>query len=110
MAMLRLARRTGARDLLRMVVSARSPDDLLYASELTGPGDDDRLHPHHAGRLPPRGRPAGWPTTSRRSPTRGDVTAYVCGSAGFCNAAGDLLVALGHPVDRIRTERFGPTG
>ena len=25
----------------------------------------------------------------------GDVTAYVCGSAGFCNAAGDLLVAPG---------------
>jgi ferredoxin-NADP reductase len=41
---------------------------------------------------------------------RGDVTAYVCGSAGFCNTVGDLLVGLGQPADRIRTERFGPTG
>jgi len=24
--------------------------------------------------------------------------------------AADLLVDLGHPADRIRTERFGPTG
>ena len=39
----------------------------------------------------------------------GDVTAFVCGSAGFCNTAGDLLVAIGQPVDRIRIERFGPT-
>ena len=36
--------------------------------------------------------------------------AYVCGSAGFCNTAGDLLVAIGQPVERIKVERFGPTG
>ena len=37
MAMLRLARRTGRSDLVRLVVSVRSPDDLLYAAELPGP-------------------------------------------------------------------------
>ena len=37
MAMLRLARRTGRSDLVRLVVSARSPDDLYYAAELPGP-------------------------------------------------------------------------
>src|SRR4051794_30197329 len=36
MAMLRLARRTGRSDLVRLVVSARSPDDLLYGAELPG--------------------------------------------------------------------------
>ena len=111
MAMLRLARRTGRADLVRMVVSARAPDDLLYASGAAGPGDDDRATPAPT--------PPGWTRaagradgrrTSRRSPSCGDVTAYVCGSAGFCNTAGDLLVALGQPVDRIRIERFGPTG
>ena len=58
MAMLRLARRNGTPDLVRMVVSARSPDDLLYASELAGPGDRHRLHaptpagfPRAAGRV-----------------------------------------------------------
>ena len=35
---------------------------------------------------------------------------FVCGSAGFCNTAGDLLVGLGQPVDRIKVERFGPSG
>jgi ferredoxin-NADP reductase len=36
--------------------------------------------------------------------------AYVCGSAGFANTASDLLVDVGVPVERIRVERFGPTG
>ena len=41
MAMLRLARREGHADLVRLLVSARSPDDLYYADEL--PGDGDRI-------------------------------------------------------------------
>ena len=40
----------------------------------------------------------------------GDVTAYLCGSTGFCNTAGDLLVGLGQPAERIKVERFGPSG
>jgi ferredoxin-NADP reductase len=39
-----------------------------------------------------------------------EVTAYMCGSAGFADAASRLLVAHGVPVERIRVERFGPTG
>ena len=38
------------------------------------------------------------------------VTAFVCGSAGFADAASQLLVELGVPVSRIRVERFGPSG
>ena len=37
MAMLRLARQTGRSDLVRLVVSARTPEDLYYADELPGP-------------------------------------------------------------------------
>ena len=37
MAMLRLARRTGRADLVRLVVSVRTPDDLYYADEIVGP-------------------------------------------------------------------------
>src|SRR2546427_7346411 len=37
MAMLRLTRRAGRSDLLRLVVSARSPAELYYAGELPGP-------------------------------------------------------------------------
>jgi ferredoxin-NADP reductase len=39
-----------------------------------------------------------------------DATAYVCGSTGFTNAASRMLVDLDVPVERIRVERFGPTG
>lgn len=35
---------------------------------------------------------------------------YVCGPNGFVEAAADWLVELGHAPERIRTERFGPTG
>jgi ferredoxin-NADP reductase len=34
----------------------------------------------------------------------------IAGSPGFADAASDVLVELGQPVDRIRVERFGPTG
>ena len=35
---------------------------------------------------------------------------YVCGPSTFVERAANLLVALGHAPDAIRTERFGPTG
>jgi ferredoxin-NADP reductase len=38
------------------------------------------------------------------------VRGYVCGSSGFADAASDVLVAVGVPMNRIRVERFGPTG
>jgi ferredoxin-NADP reductase len=108
-AMLRLARRTGRTDLVRLVVSARSPSDLIYGAELTGP---------ETTIVYTRAAPASWPRATGRLMAAdlppldelGDVTAYICGSAGFCNTAGDLLVGVGQPVERIRVERFGPTG
>jgi ferredoxin-NADP reductase len=108
MAMLRLARQRRRSDLVRLVVSVRSPEDLYYASELPGP---------ETSVIYTRSAPAG----SARAPGRltrddvepavpGDADAYVCGSSGFADAASDLLVGLGVPVERIRVERFGPTG
>ena len=111
MAMLRLARATGRSDLVRLVVSVRTPDDLYYADELPGP---EVTVVHSRGR-PTRQRPVqpagSRPTTSRPRPARGrGATAYVCGSAGFADAASTLLVDVGWPVERIRVERFGATG
>jgi ferredoxin-NADP reductase len=108
MAMLRLARRTHRSDLVRLVVSARSPDDLYYADELPGPETAivyTRRAPEGFGRAP------GRLTAADIAPLlRPDETAYVCGSPGFADAASDLLVGLDVPVERIRVERFGPTG
>lgn len=106
MAMLRLARRNGD-DRVRLLVSVRSPDDLLYASELPGPETNvvySRVAPPSAVRAPGRISVDDLP-----QPLAPDTTAYVCGSTGFCDAASHLLVELGQPVERIRIERFGPT-
>jgi ferredoxin-NADP reductase len=108
MAMLRLARRTQRADLLRLVVSARGPNDLYYADEISGPETTvvfSRVAP------PDATRPAGRLAAADIAPLlRADETVYVCGSPGFAEAASDLLVDSGVPVDRIKVERFGPSG
>ena len=63
MAMLRQARRDGRADLLRVLVSARSPDDLYYADEL--PGDGVRIVWTRAA---PPGDPRGAGPDDRRRP------------------------------------------
>lgn len=108
MAMLRLARATGKADLVRLVVSARSPDDLYYADEVVGPETTivfTRSAPPDTVRAV--GRLQADDLSHALLP---DATVYICGSDGFCNAAGDLCVQLGVPTERIRVERFGPSG
>jgi ferredoxin-NADP reductase len=108
MAMLRLARRTGRSGLVRLVVSTRGPDDLYYADELPGPESTlvfSRAAPTGSSR--PAGRLTAADLASAMAP---DATGYVCGSAGFADAASRLLLDLGMAADRIRVERFGPTG
>ena len=36
--------------------------------------------------------------------------AFVCGPTPFVEAVANGLVALGYREDRVKTERFGPTG
>jgi ferredoxin-NADP reductase len=107
-AMLRLARATGRSDLLRLVVSVRTPADLYYADELPGP----EVTVVHSRVAPPDGdRPAGRLTADDLRPLlRPDDTVYVCGSAAFAGFASQLVADLGHPVTQIRVERFGATG
>jgi len=40
----------------------------------------------------------------------GGVDSFVCGPDGFVERASELLLQAGQPRDRIRTERFGPSG
>lgn len=107
MAMLRLARATGRADLVELIVSVRSPADLYYADELPGP-ESTVLYTREAPPASPR--PSGRLTADDVIPRlRPDATVFVCGSAPFANAAGDLLLELGVAAERIRVERFGPT-
>jgi len=111
MAMLRLARRRARSDLVRLLVSVRSPADLYYRDELPGP-ETTVLYTRRA--------PPGWPRPPGRltaadlagltDSSIDDGTTYVCGSPTFCDAATDVLGAVGVPASRIRVERFGPSG
>ena len=107
MAMLRHARRTDRRDLVRLVVSVRTPDDLYYADEVVGPETTvvhTRVAPPGAARSP--GRLTVGDITPALLP---DATVYICGTPRFADAASDLVVGAGVPVERVRVERFGPT-
>jgi ferredoxin-NADP reductase len=103
---------------VRLVYSSRSLSEVIYRQELLGYASayeqvDVRLaltrewpeeYAGHTGRIdqallaqvagPPDERPL----------------VYVCGPNGFVEAAAGWLVDLGHAPERIRTERFGPTG
>ena len=107
MAMLRHARRTGAERLLKLVVSVRTPDDLYYGDELPGPATTivyTRIAPAGATRTVGRLTVDDLGTIDEHS------TVYVCGSARFADGASTVLLDAGVPAERIRIERFGPTG
>jgi ferredoxin-NADP reductase len=108
MAMLRLARRTNRSDLVHLVVSVRTPDDLYYAAELAGPETTvvyTRSAPPGFARAPARLTTGDLP-----QPIAAGTRAYICGSSGFADAASDVLTDLGVVAEQIRIERFGPTG
>ena len=98
---------TGREELLTLAVSARTPDDLPYAEELMAYGATVAFSRF----APPGGRAAGRLRADDLAPLlRPDAMSYVCGSAGFAEAASQLLVGLGVPVETVRIERFGPSG
>ncbi|MBM0232156.1 ferredoxin reductase [Micromonospora sp. STR1_7] len=118
MAMIRSRRATGSKVPFRLIYSVRTPTDVIYADELRRRVRDDfgldvayvytreapegwRGEPHRVGLADVNTH--GWP------PDLQPLT-YVCGPTGFVEAVADLLVGLGHPSRRIKTERFGPTG
>jgi ferredoxin-NADP reductase len=105
-AMVRHARATGAADLLRVAVSARTLAELPYADELVAAGAVVVLTREAHGI-----RPAARLTAADLLPLWEEgQTAFVCGSAGFARTAGDLLVGLGFAPGSVRVEQFGPSG
>jgi ferredoxin-NADP reductase len=108
MAMLRLARREGKSELLRLLVSVRTPDDLFYADEISGP---ETTVAYTRATPPGFARPVGR-VTRADLPASIDPAgrAYVCGSSAFAEAASGVLMDAGVPTEQIRVERFGPSG
>ncbi|MET7482319.1 ferredoxin reductase [Streptomyces sp. NPDC005538] len=106
MSMLRQHRARNLSVPLRLVVSARGPEELIYAREYGA--ETTAVFTRSA----PEGVPVGRMAAAHVAPLlaeqpAGGWEAYVCGSNGFAEHASRLLVGAGQPVDRIRIERFG---
>jgi ferredoxin-NADP reductase len=117
MAMLRHRRATGTTVEARLLLSARTLDEVLYRGEL------GELRGDSVGvriTLTRGAAPPGWDGFTRRidrdmlmevGPAPSErPRAYVCGPTPFVEEAARLLVELGHEPARVHTERFGPTG
>jgi ferredoxin-NADP reductase len=107
MSMLRHRRLTMPELPMRLVYSARSEEEIIYAGEL---GEDAVI-------ALTREAPEGWQGHTGRidadligSQAFDSGLAFVCGSNGFVEAATRLLMDSGYEAAQIRTERFGPTG
>jgi len=117
MSMVRHRRHAGSDAQIRVLVSAKSPDDLLYAAELDSADAEEGID---VIRTFTRRAPDGWTGYARRVdralleavawPPDARPRIFVCGPTGFVEAVANDLVALGHGPDRVRTERFGATG
>jgi ferredoxin-NADP reductase len=110
-AILRHRAQSGSDAEARLLLSARRPQDVIYAAELTTFG---------ATITYTREAPDGWTGYARRVDRQmlAEVAfrpeqrprMYICGPTAFVEAVAADLIALGHHEDMIRIERFGATG
>jgi ferredoxin-NADP reductase len=118
MAMVRARVATGSDAPVRLLVSARTAEDVIYGAEL-GTISGGRVGVDVVQTLT-RAQPPGWSGYRRRVdremiaevawPVTEKPRCYVCGPTGFVETVASALVEIGHDPQNIRTERFGPTG
>ena len=118
MSMLRHRAAARATVPARLLYSSRTFDDIIYRDEL------DALSAKHDGfeifHTLTRSQPSGWKGFARRIDDQmlSDVSGaygakaltFVCGPTALVENAANALLQLGLPAERIRTERFGPSG
>ena len=116
MAMLRHRAAAASGVPTRLLYSSRTPEDLIYGDELARLSGDGLEVFHTFTRV----QPPGWTGYARRidaamlrevaGPLGAAPQAYLCGPTLLVEGAANGLVVAGIPPERIRTERFGPTG
>jgi ferredoxin-NADP reductase len=117
MSMLRYREASDSDIPATLLYSSRSWDEIIYREEFDRLSADPALRVIHTLT---RSHPDGWNGYSRRvdAAMLGDASgepepgrlAYVCGPTRLVENVANNLVALGYPTDRVKTERFGPTG
>ena len=118
MAMIRSRVAVGSAATFRLLYSVREPEAVLYRDELQALSDQESsVNITYAYT---RSAPKDWPRPPGRInaalieqtswPSNLSPTCYVCGPTSFVESAAGLLTGIGNNPDKIRTERFGPTG
>lgn len=117
MSMLRSRASARSAAPFRLLYSVRGPAAVFYSDELQALTENEGLSLTYAYT---RVAPKDWPRppgridttliTNAAWPSSLAPTCYVCGPTSFVEIATSLLIASGHSPERIRTERFGPTG
>ena len=118
MAMARQRAAEGSSVPTRLLYSSRAWDDVVYREELGRLAD--RADGFEVAYTLTRTQPPHWNGYSRRvdrellaevAPSPSELAvAFVCGPTPFVEAVAEGLVALGHDPQKVKTERFGPTG
>src|SRR5262249_49381511 len=117
-AMIRSRASAASRAPLRLLYSVREPAVVFYRDDLLAlSGRDNKVSLTYAYT---RVTPKDWPRAPGRIdaaliaeatwPSNLSPTCYVCGPTAFVETAVGFLNASGNSPDKIRTERFGPTG
>jgi ferredoxin-NADP reductase len=116
MAMIRTRNAAGNTTPFRLLYSVRTPEAVLYHSDL----DAARTAGVEITFAYTRATPPDWPSPPRRVdaaalaqaawPASSTPDCYVCGPTPFVERIAALLTAANYEAGRIRTERFGATG
>ena len=114
-AMLRHHRRSRSQIPTRLLLSARTQEDVIYREELEQPDSKAEVELTLT-----RAQPPGWTGYAQRVdtellrktawPAADGPLAFVCGPTSFVEAVASGLIALGYEPGRVKTERFGATG
>lgn len=118
MGMIRSRAAAGSTAPFRLLYSVREPKAVWYGNELQWLSErDPSVSITYAYT---RATPKNWPRPAARIdaaviaettwPSSLGPTCYICGPTSFVESAAAHLTASGNNPDRIRTERFGPTG